>query len=71
MSISVFVVLDWRQYFQESYKHTHNVSRNLCEKMNQLQRNQQFSKIAGTPKSEASEIMFWTSEAILVLVRLD
>ena len=29
------------------------------------------SKLAGSLKSEASEIMFWTSETILVLVRSD
>ena len=31
----------------------------------------QSSKLAGSPKSEASEIMLWTSETILALVRSD
>ena len=31
----------------------------------------QSSKLAGSPKSEASEIMFRTSETILALVRSD
>ena len=31
----------------------------------------QSSKLAGSPKSEASEIMLRTSETILALVRLD
>ena len=32
---------------------------------------EQSSKLAGSPKSEASEIMLRTSETILALVRLD
>ena len=31
----------------------------------------QSSKLAGSPKTKVSEISFWTSERILVLVRSD